>query len=75
VEEKDKVMELLEEKYKEGAKKVSKLDGLKMEFEDWWFSVRKSNTEPLLRLVLEAVSKDLGQEKISEISQVVEKLA
>jgi len=35
------------------------LDGLSVEFDDWWFNVRCSNTEPLVRLNLEAKSKDL----------------
>ncbi len=34
--------------------KVSEIDGVTIEFEDWWFNVRPSNTEPLLRLNLEA---------------------
>lgn len=33
---------------------VSRLDGLKVSFDDWWFNARPSNTEPLLRLVIEA---------------------
>ncbi|HUT34058.1 MAG TPA: universal stress protein [Planctomycetota bacterium] len=35
-----------------------RLDGLSVEFEDWWFNVRPSNTEPLLRLVVEAKSRE-----------------
>jgi len=53
VEDKDAVLKKLESVYgKEG--NVSHLDGLKIEFDDWWFNVRPSNTEPLLRLNLEA---------------------
>ena len=40
----------LEEFYKNG--KISHLDGIKIDFDDWWFNVRASNTEPLLRLNL-----------------------
>ena len=36
----------------------SGLDGLSVEFEDWWFNVRKSNTDPLLRLVVEATTRE-----------------
>jgi phosphomannomutase len=36
--------------------KVSTLDGIKISYPDWWFSLRASNTEPLVRLVLEASS-------------------
>jgi phosphomannomutase len=42
-------------------------DGLTVEFEDWWFNVRPSNTEPLLRLNVEARSEDLLNEKTEEI--------
>ncbi len=42
----------------EGAKQ-DRLDGLTVEFEDWWFNVRPSNTEPLLRLNVEARTPEL----------------
>ena len=37
---------------------VLELDGISFEFEDWWFNVRLSNTEPLIRLNLEAKTAD-----------------
>jgi phosphomannomutase len=40
-----------------GAPVVSKLDGLLVRYEDWWFNLRPSNTEPVLRLNLEAESE------------------
>ncbi|HYV01000.1 MAG TPA: phosphomannomutase/phosphoglucomutase, partial [Actinomycetota bacterium] len=43
------------------------LDGLTVEYDDWWFNVRPSNTEPLLRLNLEAVTEDLMKEKTAEV--------
>ncbi len=46
----------LEEKY-DGAR-VTRLDGLSIDYDDWHFNVRPSNTEPLLRLNLEAYSRD-----------------
>lgn len=49
---------------------ISRLDGITVEYADWWFNVRKSNTEPLLRLVLEAATdamRDEGFERVSEI--------
>lgn len=52
---------------KQNPKKMSKLDGITMEFENWWFNVRPSNTEPLLRLNLEANSEELMKEKREEI--------
>ncbi|HPD15584.1 MAG TPA: universal stress protein [Planctomycetota bacterium] len=40
------------------AGKQARLDGLSVEFDDWWFNVRPSNTEPVLRLVVEAKTRD-----------------
>lgn len=52
-----KVLDALEKKYSDGV--VSHLDGLKVTFPHWWFSVRVSNTEPALRLNLEADTQPL----------------
>ncbi len=57
----------LEKEFSAGAKKVEKLDGLSVEFEDWWFNARPSNTEPLLRLNVEAKSADQLQENLSKL--------
>lgn len=55
VEDKDGTMEALVERYAgEQGGKLDRLDGIRIDFDDWWFNVRPSNTEPLLRLVLEA---------------------
>src|SRR3989304_4738602 len=43
------------------------LDGLTVEFEDWWFNARPSNTEPLLRLNVEARTSELLAEKTQEL--------
>ena len=42
---------------------IDYLDGVTVQFEDWWFNVRPSNTEPLLRLVLEGRTRELMDEK------------
>jgi phosphomannomutase len=47
--------------------KQDRLDGLTVEFEDWWFNVRPSNTEPLLRLNVEANTDRLMREKRDEL--------
>ncbi len=44
----------IEERYSDGAK-VTHLDGVSVDYEDWHFNVRPSNTEPLLRLNLESL--------------------
>jgi phosphomannomutase len=46
-------------------------DGLTVEFEDWWFNVRPSNTEPLLRLNVEARTQGLLDEKIPSILALI----
>ncbi len=69
VADKQAVLGLLEQKYKDG--KVSKLDGLKVDYDDWWFNVRPSNTEPLLRLNLEADTEELMKEKLEEVTGII----
>src|SRR3989344_3700477 len=69
VEDKAGMMEKLEKKYADG--KASKLDGLKVEYKDWWFSVRPSNTEPYLRLNLEADTEAIMKNKVEKISKEI----
>lgn len=52
VEDKDGMIAKLKDVFSDG--KISDLDGVTVEYDNWWFNVRKSNTEPLLRLNLEA---------------------
>jgi len=62
VQNKEAKLKELAEKFKD-AKKISWLDGISIEYDDFWFNVRASNTEPLLRLNLEAKTKKLMEEK------------
>jgi phosphomannomutase len=48
-----------------------RLDGLTVEFDDWWFNVRASNTEPLLRLNVEARTEPLLSEKTAEVLDAI----
>jgi phosphomannomutase len=48
-----------------------RLDGLTVEFEDWWCNVRPSNTEPLLRLNVEARTPELLAEKTAEVLSII----
>ena len=43
------------------------MDGISVNYDDWHFNVRSSNTEPLLRLNLEAKSRELMEEKRDEV--------
>jgi phosphomannomutase len=69
VEDKDAKMRELADKFKSG--KTDYLDGITVEFADWWINVRKSNTEPLLRLNLEAGSRELLDEKFREVRKIL----
>jgi phosphomannomutase len=64
-----KLQELKERFSAEG--KVSHLDGISVDAEDWHFNVRPSNTEPLLRLNLEARSEELMERKRDEVLDVI----
>jgi phosphomannomutase len=64
-----KLQELKERFGQEG--RVSHLDGISVEGEDWHFNVRPSNTEPLLRLNLEARSQELMVRKRDEVLAVI----
>ncbi len=69
VEDKDAVLMRLREKYADG--KQHDLDGLKVEYPDWWFNVRPSNTEPLLRLTMEADTEAHMIEKRDELLALI----
>ena len=61
----------LKERYTAQGGRVSHLDGISIDFDDWHFNVRPSNTEPLLRLNLEALSEERMVEKRDEVLAVI----
>ncbi len=61
----------LKERYAALGGRVSHLDGVSIDFDDWHFNVRPSNTEPLLRLNLEALSEELMAEKRDEVLTLI----
>ena len=64
-------LQALERKYAGGT--VTKLDGVSVEFDDWHFNVRASNTEPLLRLNVEARGDaDLVAEGVARVRDLIE---
>ena len=71
LEDKDGAIKALYEKYAGDAEKVLDFDGYRIEYPDWWFNVRKSNTEPYLRIVAEAKSKEMLKDKMEEISAII----
>jgi len=68
-EDKEKVIKKIEKFFSQ--QKKSYLDGLTIEFKDWWFNARFSNTEPLLRLTVEAGNKKIAQEKLKQIEKIL----
>ena len=47
-------------------------DGYRVEFPDWWFNIRPSNTEPYLRFLCEATTKELLDEKVAKVREIIE---
>lgn len=71
VEKKDEAMKKIQEHFQDEALETSSLDGLWMKFSWGWLSVRKSNTEPVLRLNLETSKKEFTEEKVEEIKKII----
>ena len=69
----DKEAKIRELKSKYSDAKQIELDGITIEYPDFWFNVRQSNTEPLLRLNLEARTKEIMEEKRDEILKIINK--
>jgi len=71
VEDKQARIDALAKRYGDG--QIDHLDGITIGYKDWWFNCRLSNTEPLLRLNVEAKNKNLLDEKLAEIEQTIGK--
>ena len=68
----EQILEKIEKYYENKQGKVSKIDGLSIDFKDWRFNLRPSKTEPLLRLNLEAGSRVLMEKKQKELSAIIQ---
>ena len=66
-----KILELLKEKYQN--EQITTIDGLKIDFKDGWVHLRKSNTEPIIRIYAEAPKQDQAQEIIRQVNSVIGK--
>jgi len=78
VEDKMSVLVRVKDAYQSKATAVSEIDGIRMEFHDashpetdWWFSLRLSNTESLIRLNLESRSEEVTKKKVQELSALI----
>jgi phosphomannomutase len=63
------VLARLKSRYADG--RIFELDGLSVEYDDWWFNVRSSNTEPLVRLNLEAKTRPLMERRRDELLSLI----
>ena len=77
LERKTEAMEALRSHFTsvENATAFYDFDGYRIEFPTWWFNVRPSNTEPYLRLIIEADTVELLQEKIAAARDIIEKFS
>jgi len=73
VDDKQKAMDEIEKSYKDKAESIDKLDGVSIWFKDWWFNLRPSNTEPLLRLNIEAKTEDLLKSSQKELIDLIQR--
>ena len=73
LEDKDGAIAALYERFvtKDEPSSVMDFDGYRIEFPAWWFNVRKSNTEPYLRIVAEARTQELLDQKLDEIREII----
>ncbi len=69
----DKILEDMKEKYKK--EEINTTDGVKIDFEDQWVHLRKSNTEPIIRIYAEADSEtkveSLTKKIIRDIKEII----
>lgn len=70
VEDKDKKIEEIAVKFSTG--KIDYLDGVTVEYHDWWFNVRKSNTEPLLRLNVEGKTPEIMEKGKKLLTNIIQ---
>ena len=68
-EEKQTLLQKVEEAFPDG--KINKLDGVRVDYPDWWFILRPSNTESLIRLSVEADSPEKMQEKLNALTHII----
>ena len=63
------ILAAIKARYNDG--NMYELDGISSEYSNWWFNVRSSNTEPLLRLIVEADTRELMEEKRDELLKII----
>ena len=65
------VVSAIEERYRAEGAEIDHLDGVTVSFPDWWFNVRASNTQPLLRLNVEADDRATLDARTAEVLAMI----
>lgn len=73
IENREEKIKKVKECYEGKGGKISELDGLRVDFPEWWVLIRPSNTEPILRLTIEAKTERALYEKKEELLALLEK--
>jgi phosphomannomutase len=73
VADRERVLSALEDKYREG--QIDHLDGLSVDYPDWWFNVRSSHTESILRVNIGATNKNLLSDKSRVVLADIENIS
>lgn len=75
IEQKKEAMEALKDYFvtEEEPMEILDFDGYRLEFKDWWFNVRPSNTEPYLRFLAEANTQEILDKKVKEVNTILKK--
>ena len=73
IERKQEAMDAVRDWFMSQEKATSSMDfdGYRVEFDQWWFNIRPSNTEPYLRFLCEATTKELLDEKVTKVRGIV----
>lgn len=66
----DNALKYVQEQFSDG--RLSRLDGVSVDYENWWFNLRASNTEPLVRLNLEADTQSLMEAGVERVAHLLE---
>lgn len=74
IERKREAMDLVRDYFlsEESAVANYDFDGYRVEFDEWWFNIRPSNTEPYLRFIAEAKTEKLLEQKVSKVKELLE---
>ncbi len=69
----DKIFTVLKDRFKE--EELNTIDGLKIDFEEGWVHLRKSNTEPIIRVYSESKSEQKSKDLAIQVMKIVQEMA